>query len=111
MGGSLYLSTPHGALGTGMKKSQGFFCCLLSTPHGALGTSKGGVSQGTLHRLSTPHGALGTERRAGKGTHPANITFNSTRCIRNNLTLLLLLPLAILSTPHGALGTSNCHIN
>ena len=102
----MLLSTPHGALGTEVKKYERdgdrisfnstrcirnktltftmLYLLNLSTPHGALGTSWLQICSAKHDRpqLSTPHGALGTH----------NDDNNFSRAY-------------MLSTPHGALGT------
>ncbi len=76
----------------------------LSTPHGALGTD-GFVSEcKDFCNLSTPHGALGTKEGEGLRIDD-EISFNSTRCIRNFLPSFKSHYSEKLSTPHGALGT------
>ena len=55
--------------------------------------------------LSTPHGALGTVIPL-LNNMVKRVSFNSTRCIRNNLKRLGgRRSVLMLSTPHGALGT------
>ena len=55
------LSTPHGALGTGLVVGKlGMLRMHLSTPHGALGTTCSQLQVIFKCKLSTPHGALGT---------------------------------------------------
>ena len=78
----------------------------LSTPHGALGTQR--VNQGRcsynkhLFQLHTVH----QEPLRGRFEMiPVDLSFNSTRCIRNKDIKEFRFPLYSLSTPHGALGT------
>ena len=78
----------------------------LSTPHGALGTQR--VNQGRcsynkhLFQLHTVH----QEPLRGRFEMiPVDLSFNSTRCIRNRFHLPTSLHPFDLSTPHGALGT------
>ncbi len=56
--------------------------------------------------LSTPHGALGTSSQKNSDSGQ-EISFNSTRCIRNKGLIQRIMQMSILSTPHGALGTFN----
>ena len=102
----IFLSTPHGTLGTSTRRIVKFVGLLafnstryirnlenyidlqeeyygvLSTPHGTLGTKLGPNEALAFSKLSTPHGTLGTE------------------FLHNRLHVW-----AWLSTPHGTLGT------
>ncbi len=82
------------------------FLWFLSTPHGALGTPYMAFLISLCSLLSTPHGALGTQFDFCGFSWVLNLTFNSTRCIRNVWNWKKeICPQWWLSTPHGALGT------
>ncbi len=82
------LSTPHGTLGTVLSRGRSHAMTALSTPHGTLGTVINNPTKTkNPKRLSTPHGTLGTKPFETFDEGIEIVTFNSTRYIRNVMTL------------------------